>query len=124
MKHLTLMAVLAAAFATLSAGVMAEDKPMNLRKTSEAIRAGTVNVGKIYSLAEEGRFHQIHVETLGIKCGGCHSNEAYPDNYLYLRKSEFPTMVAGEKLKAVERAKCIGCHSDGSVATVFYNMKK
>ncbi len=124
MKHLTLMAVLAAAFATLSAGVMAEDKPMNLRKSAEAIRAGTVNVGKAYSLAEEGRFHQIHVETLGVKCGGCHSNDAYPDNYLYLRKSEFPHVLDGEKVKSVERAKCIGCHSEGNVATVFYNMKK
>ncbi len=126
MKHTLLLAVLAAVFSTLSAAAVAEDKPMNLRKTAEAIRGGTVNVGKAYSLAEEGRFHQIHVETLGIKCGGCHSNDAYPDNYLYLRKSEFPRQVAGEKekVKAVERAKCIGCHSDGSVATVFYNMKK
>lgn len=123
MKNLTLMAVLATAFATLSTGVLAEDKPMNLRKTAEAIRAGSVNVGKVYSLAEEGRFHQVHTETLGIKCGGCHSNDAYPDDYLYLRKSEFPKVVAGEKLKSVERAKCIGCHSDGSVATVFYNKK-
>lgn len=123
MKNLTLMAVLATAFATLSSGVLAEDKPMNLRKTAEAIRAGSVTVGKVYSLAEEGRFHQVHTETLGIKCGGCHSNDAYPDDYLYLRKSEFPKVVAGEKVKSVERAKCIGCHSDGNVATVFYNKK-
>ena len=123
MKNLTLMAVLVTAFATLSTGVLAEDKPMNLRKTAEAIRAGSVNVGKVYSLAEEGRFHQVHTETLGIKCGGCHSNDAYPDDYLYLRKSEFPKVVAGEKVKSVERAKCIGCHSDGNVATVFYNKK-
>lgn len=120
MKHLLLMAVLA----TFSAGVMAGDKPMNLRKTAEGIRAGTVNVGKIYSLAEEGRFHQIHTETLGVKCSGCHTNNAYPDNYLYLRKGEFPRVVEGEKVKAVERAKCIGCHSEGNVATAFYNMKK
>jgi len=118
--HLLLLAILA----TLSAGVLAADTPMNLRKTSEAIRAGTVDVGKAYSLAEEGRFHKIHGETLGMKCSGCHSNDAYPDNYLYLRKSEFPKQVGGEKAKAVERAKCIGCHSDGSVATVFYNLKK
>jgi hypothetical protein len=123
MKPLLLLAVLATAVSTFSAGVAAEDKPMNLRKTAEGIRAGTVNVGKAYSLAEEGRFHQIHVETIGIKCGGCHSNEAYPDSYLYLRKAEFPKVIAGEKLKAVERAKCIGCHSEGNVATVFYNMK-
>lgn len=123
MKNLTLMAVMATAFVTFSTGVLAEDKPMNLRKTAEAIRAGTVNVGKVYSLAEEGRFHQAHTEVLGMKCGGCHSNDAYPDDYLYLRKSEFPHVVAGEKVKSVERAKCIGCHSDGNVATVFYNKK-
>ncbi len=123
MKHLTLITILATTFVTLSAGVLAEDKPMNLRKTAEAIRAGTVDVGKVYSLAEEGRFHQIHTEVLGIKCGGCHTNDAYPDNYLYLRKSEFPHVSNGEKVKSVERAKCIGCHSDGNVATVFYNKK-
>lgn len=119
MKSLLLMAILAA----LSAGVLAEDKPMNLRKTAEAIRVGTVDVGKTYSLAEEGRFHKIHTEVIGMKCGGCHTNDAYPDNYLYLRKSEFPHMMGGEKVKAVERAKCIGCHSEGNVATVFYNRK-
>jgi hypothetical protein len=124
MKNLTLMAILTTAFATLSAGVLAADTPMNLRKTAEAIRAGTVNIGKEYSLSDEGRFHKVHTEVLGMKCGGCHANDAYPDNYLYLRKSEFPHVVAGEKVKSVERAKCIGCHSDGNVATVFYNMKK
>ena len=123
MKHLTLMAVLATAFATLSAGAAAEDKPMNLRKTAEAIRAGTVNIGKEYSLSDEGRFHKVHMEVLGMKCSGCHTDDAYPDNYLYLRKAEFPHAAAGEKVKAVERAKCIGCHSEGSIATVFYNMK-
>jgi hypothetical protein len=82
-----------------------------------------VNVGKAYSLAEEGRFHQIHVETIGIKCGGCHANDAFPADYLYLRKAELPHVLNGEKVKAVERAKCIGCHSEGNVATVFYNKK-
>lgn len=123
MKNLLLMAVMVTAFSTLSAGVVAEDKPMNLRKTAEAIRAGKVDLGKNYSLAEEGRFHKVHTEVLGMKCGGCHANDAYPDNYLYLRKSEFPHVVAGEKVKAVERAKCIGCHSEGNVATTFYNTK-
>jgi putative hemolysin len=119
MKRTILIGLMAA----LSAGAWAEDKAMNLRKTAEGIRAGTVNVGKAHTLAEEGRFHQIHTETLGIKCGGCHTNDAYPDNYLYLRKSELPRVVDGEKVKAVERAKCIGCHSEGNVATVFYNRK-
>lgn len=120
MKRLLLIGLMAA----LTAPGWAEDKPMNLRKTAEAIRGGTLNVGKEYSLREEGRFHQIHVETMGIKCGGCHTNDVYPTDYLYLRKAEFPQMVKGEKLKAVERAKCIGCHSEGSVATVFYNTRQ
>lgn len=124
MKHTLLLAVLAAVFSTLSAGVTAEDKPMNLRKTAEAIRAGTVKVGKDYNLSDEGRYHQIHSEVLGMKCGACHTNDAYPDDYLYLRRAEFPKRVDGEKVEAVERAKCIGCHSAGNVATTFYNMKK
>lgn len=121
MKRLLLLGLMA----SLSAGLMAEDKPMNLRKTAEAIRSGSVKaVGTEYSLGDEGRFHMIHGEVLGIKCGGCHTNDAYPDNYLFLRKAEFPRRVEGEKVAAVERAKCIGCHSAGNVATTFYNMKK
>lgn len=116
-------AILIGLMAALSAGAWAEDKAMNLRKTAEGIRAGSVAVGKEYSLGEDGRFHKIHTEILGIKCGGCHSNDAYPNSHLYLRKSEFPYMLNGEKVKAVERAKCIGCHSEGNVATVFYNKK-
>lgn len=116
-------AILIGLTAALSAGAWAEDKAMNLRKTAEGIRAGTVAVSKEYSLGEDGRFHKIHTETLGIKCGGCHSYDAYPNGYLYLRKTEFPRLVDGEKVKAVERAKCIGCHSEGNVATVFYNRK-
>jgi len=123
MKQTLLMAMLATALLSVSAGTVADDKPMNLRKTAEAIRAGQVNAGKGYNLAEEGRFHQIHVETIGIKCGGCHTNDSYPGSYLFLRKAEFPQVVNGEKLKAVERAKCIGCHSEGNVATAFYNLK-
>ncbi len=123
MKQLKLMAILATALLVCASAATAEDKPMNLRKTAEGIRAGTVNVGKAYNLAEEGRFHQIHTETLGIKCGGCHTNDSYPADYLYLRKPEFPHQYQGEKVKAVERAKCIGCHSEGNVATVFYNRK-
>jgi hypothetical protein len=120
-----LMAIMATTFLSASAGVMADDKPMNLRKTAEAIRAGTVPAaGKGYNLGDEGRYHQIHGEILGMKCSGCHTNDAYPDDYLYLRKAEFPKRVAGEKVEAVERAKCIGCHSAGNVATTYYNMKK
>lgn len=104
-------------------GLISGYNPLSLGKTAQAVRKGEINVGKEYSLGSKGRFHKIHAQTLGIKCGGCHSNDTYADNHLYLRKAEFPRIVDGRKVKAVERAKCIGCHSDGNVATVFYNMK-
>lgn len=106
---------------------------MSLRKTAEAIRDGTINVGKEHSLdPEKGRFHRVHASVLGlndesildIKCGGCHSTDEYPDSYLYLRKAEFPRVVDGIKVRAVQRHFCISCHSGGSVSTVFYNPKK
>jgi hypothetical protein len=106
---------------------------MSLRKTAAAIRSGEINVGKEYSLnPEKGRFHLVHASVLGIndetildiKCGGCHSTETYPDSYLYLRKAEFPRMVDGDKVRAVQRHFCISCHSGGSVSSVFYNPKK
>ncbi|MBI1285160.1 MAG: hypothetical protein GC183_12610 [Thiobacillus sp.] len=109
-----------------------QDTPMNLRQTAAAIRSGTINVGKEYSLnPENGRFHRVHASVLGIndepvldiRCGGCHSTDYYPDSYLYLRKFEFPRMVDGEKVRPVQRHFCIGCHSGGSVSTVFYNPK-
>lgn len=104
----------------------------SVRKTAEAIRKGEINVGKEYSLRETGRFHTIHAGVLGlngeplldIKCGGCHSTDQYPPSYLYLRKDEFPRRVEGEKVRAVQRHFCIGCHSSGSLSTVFYNPKK
>lgn len=105
---------------------------MSLRETAAAIRSGEIDVGKVYSLdPEKGRFHRVHASVLGIndetildiKCGGCHSTETYPDSYLYLRKAEFPRIVDGEKVRAVQRHFCISCHSGGSVSTVFYNPK-
>ncbi len=119
MKKVLFLATAISAFATVT---MAEDKPPKLLiKAAGDIRAGTINVGKEYSLTEEGRYHKIHNEILGMKCKGCHTHDAYPDSYLNLSKDEFPKTVDGEKTKAVEPAKCIGCHSEGNVATVFYN---
>jgi len=109
-----------------------QDTSFNLRKTAAAIREGKIDVGKEYSLdPEKGRFHRVHASVLGmneepvldIKCGGCHSTESYPDDFLYLRKAKLPRMVGDIKVRAVRRQFCIGCHSGGSVSTVYYNPK-
>lgn len=120
--------------AGISLPSQAEDKPtLNLRETAESIRKGEISVGKEYSLDPEvGRFHRVHASVLGladktildIRCGGCHSTDQYPDSYLYLRKYEFPYTYKNIKVRAVQRHFCIGCHSGGSVSTVFYNPKK
>lgn len=117
MKKL-LLATLLVAF---SVGAQAAEKSVGLAKVAEDIRTGKTNVGKITTLAEEERFHKVHHKVLGIKCDGCHDTPAYPEGHLYLRKDEFPHMVKGERVKAVRRATCIGCHSTNNVATVFYN---
>ncbi len=126
----TILALSGLIGALAASSVNAEER--SVRKTAEAIRKGEINVGKEYSLREEGRFHMIHAGVLGlngeplldIKCGGCHSTDQYPPSYLYLRKDEFPRKVDGEKVRAVQRHFCIGCHSSGSLSTVFYNPKK
>ncbi|MGA9992921.1 MAG: hypothetical protein WBP86_11405, partial [Thiobacillaceae bacterium] len=106
MSHMTGSAT-AAVLSTMAAGV----------------RSGTALVGGEYSLdPTDGRFHRIHAKAIGLKCAACHASDTYPENVLFLRKAEFPHDVDGQKVKAVNRALCIGCHSEGSVATPFYNI--
>ncbi len=94
-----------------------------LSTMAAGVRSGTVLVGGERSLdSVDGRFHRIHAKAIGMKCNSCHASDSYPENFLYLRKAEFPRNVDGDKVKAVNRAMCIGCHSEGSVATPFYNI--
>jgi len=117
MKNSLLIGLLLA----FSVGAQAADKAVGLAKIGEDVRTGKTNVGKITNLAEEERFHKVHHKVVGIKCDGCHDTVAYSNDHLYLRRDEFPKMIKGERVKAVRRATCIGCHSPNNVATVFYN---
>lgn len=119
--------------AVLTSAWAADKTSYSLRETAAAIRQGAIQVGKDHSLdPETGRFHRVHASVLGladetildIRCGGCHSTEKYPNDYLYLRKDEFPYTYKNMKVRAVQRHFCIGCHSGGSLATVFYNPAK
>jgi cytochrome c len=114
--------------AAVSVGIQAAEpklaKPVNLEKVGKAIRDGKLYVGKTYAMPEKNRFHNIHDVALGLPCNGCHNVAGYPDNYLFLRKAEFPLMIDGEDVGAVHRAKCIACHSEGGVGRPFYNITK
>jgi hypothetical protein len=126
MKNWLIIGLLAA----FSVGVQAAEpklaKIVDLEKSAKAIRAGKLYVGKTYALPEENRFHNIHDVALGLNCNGCHDNSAgggYPDNYLFLRRAEFPYVANKEDIGAVERPKCLACHSQGGIGTAFYNLK-
>lgn len=107
---------------TLSCGAIAANKfpnfPPGLDDTADRIREGGLDsdVGKKYTLAIPGRYHNIH-EALGLDCTTCHTDPKAPD-FLYLRKAEFPKR---EHPGAVAAATCISCHQKGGVATPFYN---
>jgi len=113
--------------------VMAADTGYGLRQAAEAVRKAEIKVGQEYSLDPmTGRFHHVHTVALSpgykgplqFRCDTCHTTERYPDDFLYLRKVEFPYDYKGMKVMAVQRQLCIGCHSGGSIATVFYNPKQ
>jgi cytochrome c len=100
-------------------------KAVDLGKVGKAIRDGKMNVGKKYALPEGGRLHNIHDVALGLGCNGCHAVGGYEDNALFLRKAEFPLKTSdGEDVGAVNRAKCLACHSQGGAGRSFYNITK
>ena len=117
------------ALAALALGAHAGEqdlaKAVDLGKVGKAIREGKMNVGNKYVLPEGGRFHNIHDVALGLGCNGCHAVGGYSDDALFLRKAEFPLKTSdGEDVGAVNRAKCLACHSEGGPARPFYNITK
>lgn len=100
-------------------------KPADLSKAGKAIRDGKLYVGKKYMLPEGGRFHNIHDVAIGLGCNGCHAPAGYPEDALFLRRAEFPLKTKDdEDVGAVNRAKCLACHSEGGAGRPFYNVTK
>jgi len=54
------------------------------------------------SLAQNGRFHQIHTKKLAMDCGTCHKSE----------QGEIVLQVP--RAKVVDRQLCLACHKEGS----------
>lgn len=124
MKNLLIISVgLLAAFSIAAQAAEPKlAKPVNLEKVGKAIRSGKLYVGKTYAMPEKNRFHNIHDVGLGLPCNGCHNVGGYPDDYLFLRKAEFPLQINDEDVGAVHRAKCLACHSKGGAGRTFYNI--
>jgi len=126
MKNWMIIGLLAAYAVGAQAAAPKVAKIVNLETAAKGIRAGQLYVGKTYALPEENRFHNIHDVALGLNCNGCHDNStdgSYPENYLFLRRAEFPYVANNEDIGAVHRPKCLACHSQGGISTPFYNLK-
>lgn len=112
--------------AAFAVGVQAKEpklaKPVNMEKVGKAIRDGKLYVGKTYAMPEKNRFHNIHDVALGLPCASCHTAPVEPDRSLFLRQAEFPMDVDGEEIDAVNRAKCLACHSENGAGRAFYNV--
>ena len=54
------------------------------------------------SLAQNGRFHQIHTKKLAMDCGTCHQSESGG------------VLLQVPRAKVVDRQVCLDCHKEGS----------
>jgi hypothetical protein len=106
--------------AFLAWSTQAAAAPPDLRTYAKSVRDGKAGVGKELSMdPKTGRFHKIHA-IVGKKkeCGTCHvDNENVPADFLLARKDDpLPEKAPG----AVDRASCVGCHRQDSVARPWY----
>lgn len=124
MKNWMIIGLLAAFAVGAQAAEPKLAKIVDLEKSAKAIRSGKLYVGKTYALPEKNRFHNIHDVALGLSCKGCHDVDgSYPDNALFLRRAEFPYIANTEEIGAVQRGKCLSCHSLDGIGTAFYNLQ-
>ena len=54
------------------------------------------------SLAQNGRFHQIHTKKLAMDCGACH------------KPVQGEVLLQVPRAQVVDREICLGCHKEGS----------
>ena len=54
------------------------------------------------SLAQNGRFHQIHTKKLAMDCSSCHQSV------------QEGVLLQVPRAKLVDRQVCLGCHKEGS----------
>ncbi|RMD70479.1 MAG: hypothetical protein D6819_04185 [Gammaproteobacteria bacterium] len=109
MKKLAMVCMLALFGAGLAYGE-------TLAELAAKIRSGEVDAGEKHSMEIGARFHTIHNQLLGMRCGTCHVPR-YAKDYLFLSRYEVPRRFAPG---VVGRATCIGCHQEGGIATPWY----
>ena len=89
-----------------------------LENISQKILDGDIPVGDKLSMDEkQGRYHEIHVDIIGLDCHTCHYGKEYQADYLLLSKDK----ILRDRAKGqLNRESCIACHQEEGMATVFY----
>ncbi len=89
----------------------------NIQDTAKKISSGEIDVGNKSGMELGERYHNIHADTLDLKCSTCHISGYNPD-YIYQRKYKVPVRDAPG---VVDRGVCLGCHSqNGPAMTKLY----
>ena len=89
----------------------------NIHDTAKKISSGEIDVGNKPGMKLGERYHNIHADTLGLKCTTCHISEYAPD-YIYQRKYKVPVRGAPG---VVDRGACLACHKqNGPAMTKLY----
>lgn len=102
--------VLALALAALVVTpVTGQEGPVSLSTLARQIRAGEIDVGEEYGMAEEQRFHVIHAEIIDMSCKQCHVKEAPYEVAVPLSDDANP----------VDRRVCLGCHLNGPAQPLY-----
>ncbi len=78
---------------------------MGLALAAMPVQSATQGSGKApakKSLAQNGRFHQLHTKKLAMDCGTCHKSE------------QGDVLLQVPRAKVVDRQLCLACHKEGS----------
>lgn len=95
-----------------------EERELLLEGLSEQILEGEIEVGKELSMDyKRGRYHEIHVDVIGLDCHTCHYGKEYQPGYLLVRKYK----ILRKRAKGqYHRVVCLACHQQEGIATTFY----
>lgn len=92
-------------------------KTLNLAEVAEAIRRGIIDVGGKYGVRLGERYHNIHVDVLGLTCKTCHvsPDEASIADVLY---NLYPASTGGMTgIDLIDSTACYSCHRAGGIAS-------
>jgi len=118
MNRFILLIVVLLAIPLMGLAADVEKRAPLLGNISQKILDGQIPVGGKLSMHEkQGRYHEIHVDIIGLVCETCHYGKEYQADYLLVGKDK----ILRDRAKGqLNRESCLACHQEQGMATVFY----